>query len=154
MSDQPARKKIDLIRREMPKQEPKVRAHNFSEVALGYTAELAMQEARRCLDCKKPLCMPSCPVNAIYKRPDGLVILEIDLNQSRQGQAEEGVVISKSSSGETIRYAPRITTTIHSVVKVPSGKTAVVAGAASQSGPRRSETLLLVSARVLNIKGE
>jgi glutamate synthase (NADPH/NADH) small chain len=46
----------------MPKQEPEVRNQNFSEVALGYTAELAMQEARRCLQCKKPFCVASCPV--------------------------------------------------------------------------------------------
>ncbi len=55
-------KKLDLQRREMPKQEPEVRSHNFSEVALGYTPELAIEEARRCLQCKKPLCMANCPV--------------------------------------------------------------------------------------------
>jgi len=57
-----APKKIDLQRREMPKQEPEVRRENFAEVALGYTPELAMEEARRCLLCKKPLCVPNCPV--------------------------------------------------------------------------------------------
>ena len=55
-------KKIDLQRREMPKQEPEIRSHNFSEVALGYTPELAMEEARRCLQCKKPFCVYNCPV--------------------------------------------------------------------------------------------
>ena len=55
-------KKIDLNRREMPKQEPEVRSHNFTEVALGYTPELAMQEARRCLQCKRPFCVANCPV--------------------------------------------------------------------------------------------
>lgn len=54
--------KIDLNRREMPKQEHHVRSHNFFEVALGYTAELAMEEARRCLQCKKPFCVADCPV--------------------------------------------------------------------------------------------
>ncbi len=58
----PAPKKIDLHRREMPKQEPEVRRQNFSEVALGYTPELAMEEARRCLQCKKPFCVANCPV--------------------------------------------------------------------------------------------
>ena len=58
----PAPKKIDLQRREMPKQEPEIRRQNFSEVALGYTRELAMEEARRCLQCKKPFCVSSCPV--------------------------------------------------------------------------------------------
>jgi glutamate synthase (NADPH/NADH) small chain len=56
-------KKIDLQRREMPKQEAEVRRFNFAEVALGYTAELAMEEARRCLQCKKPFCVANCPVN-------------------------------------------------------------------------------------------
>ena len=48
---------------EMPTQLPEVRAHNFSEVALGYTAEIAVEEARRCLNCKNPTCVQGCPVN-------------------------------------------------------------------------------------------
>ncbi len=59
---QAAPKKIDLDRREMPKQDPEVRRQNFSEVALGYTADLAMEEARRCLQCKKRFCVENCPV--------------------------------------------------------------------------------------------
>ncbi len=47
----------------MPAQDAKLRAHNFDEVALGYTPELAMDEAARCLQCKKPVCMAGCPVN-------------------------------------------------------------------------------------------
>ena len=47
----------------MPEQEPKVRAKNFAEVPLGYTPEMAMAEASRCLQCKKPFCMDGCPVN-------------------------------------------------------------------------------------------
>jgi glutamate synthase (NADPH/NADH) small chain len=53
----------DFHRREMPKQEAHVRRHNFLEVALGYSAELAVAEARRCLQCKKPFCVADCPVN-------------------------------------------------------------------------------------------
>ncbi len=56
-------RKLDLHRREMPKQEAEVRARNFNEVALGYTAETAVEEARRCLQCKKPACVSGCPVN-------------------------------------------------------------------------------------------
>ena len=48
---------------EMPTQEPQVRAHNFSEVALGYTRELALDEAARCLNCKNRPCVEGCPVN-------------------------------------------------------------------------------------------
>jgi glutamate synthase (NADPH/NADH) small chain len=47
----------------MPEQEPLVRAHNFKEVPLGYTPEMAQQEAARCLNCKKPQCVTGCPVN-------------------------------------------------------------------------------------------
>ena len=46
----------------MPTQEPSVRAHNFDEVALGYTAEMAVLEADRCLNCKNPACVAGCPV--------------------------------------------------------------------------------------------
>ena len=54
--------KVDLVRRPMPKQEPVERVRNFDEVALGYTAELAREEAARCLGCKKPGCVDGCPV--------------------------------------------------------------------------------------------
>ncbi len=46
----------------MPSQDAKVRARNFEEVALGYTREMAIDEAARCLNCKKPLCVEGCPV--------------------------------------------------------------------------------------------
>lgn len=47
----------------MPSQEPKVRARNMSEVALGYTREQAVVEANRCLQCKNQPCVKGCPVN-------------------------------------------------------------------------------------------
>ena len=47
----------------MPSQEPLVRAHNFDEVALGYTEELALDEAQRCLNCKNFPCVQGCPVS-------------------------------------------------------------------------------------------
>jgi len=55
-------KKLDLNRHEMPKQPPEVRRRNFSEVALGYTPDLAVSEAKRCMQCKKPKCVSGCPV--------------------------------------------------------------------------------------------
>ena len=48
---------------EMPKQRPEERIHNFEEVAKGYTKELALEEASRCLNCKNPQCRKGCPVN-------------------------------------------------------------------------------------------
>jgi glutamate synthase (NADPH/NADH) small chain len=46
----------------MPEQEPAVRARNFKEVTLGYTEEMAVEEATRCLNCKNKPCMTGCPV--------------------------------------------------------------------------------------------
>ncbi|MDI6708436.1 MAG: NADPH-dependent glutamate synthase [Candidatus Thermoplasmatota archaeon] len=51
-----------IPRTKMPEQEPKERIKNFNEVALGYDDELAVQEATRCLQCKKPECVKGCPV--------------------------------------------------------------------------------------------
>ena len=47
----------------MPSQEPNVRNKNFKEVALGYTAEMAVNEAQRCLQCKNHPCRSGCPVD-------------------------------------------------------------------------------------------
>ena len=47
----------------MPEQPPKIRARNFLEVPLGYSPEMARQEASRCLNCKRPACVNGCPVN-------------------------------------------------------------------------------------------
>ncbi|MCU0860982.1 MAG: NADPH-dependent glutamate synthase [Methanomassiliicoccales archaeon] len=49
-------------RQKMPEQPPLVRARNFNEVPLGYSPEMALLEAGRCLQCKKPTCMTGCPV--------------------------------------------------------------------------------------------
>jgi len=56
-------KKETIPRQPMPEQPPEVRRRNFLEVPLGYTPELAMKEAERCLQCKKPSCMEGCPVS-------------------------------------------------------------------------------------------
>ena len=54
---------MTLTKTPMPEQDPKVRARNFKEVSLGYTAEMAMEEAGRCLKCRNPKCVTGCPVN-------------------------------------------------------------------------------------------
>ena len=46
----------------MPTQDPNVRNKNFKEVALGYTAEMAVNEAKRCVHCKNKPCQTGCPV--------------------------------------------------------------------------------------------
>ena len=54
---------MSLKKMPMPEQEPAVRAANFGEVALGYTQEMAIDEANRCLNCKHMPCVAGCPVN-------------------------------------------------------------------------------------------
>ena len=81
---------IDPKKHEMPTQDPKVRAHNFKEVALGYTKEIAIEEAKRCLNCKNRPCVSGCPVNVNI--PDFI-------SEIKNGNFEEAYqVISKSSS--------------------------------------------------------
>lgn len=53
---------LNLNRMAMPLQDPERRSHNFEEVALGYTAEMASEEASRCIQCKNRPCIGGCPV--------------------------------------------------------------------------------------------
>jgi len=55
--------RIKIPRQQMPAQDPKERIHNFREVPNGFTPALAVKEAQRCLQCKKPTCMDGCPVD-------------------------------------------------------------------------------------------
>jgi glutamate synthase (NADPH/NADH) small chain len=55
--------KLKIPRQEMPEQDQKLRTANHQEVPYGYTSELALLEAGRCLQCKKPECVLGCPVN-------------------------------------------------------------------------------------------
>lgn len=59
-TETPARKAATRV--DMPCQPPAERRHNFHEVALGYTGEMAAAEAARCLQCKRPTCVKGCPV--------------------------------------------------------------------------------------------
>ena len=60
MEENPAKR---MTKHPMPEQDPVIRAKNFNEVALGYTAQIARDEAQRCLTCKNPQCVQGCPVN-------------------------------------------------------------------------------------------
>jgi len=62
LEDKP-KSKLDLNRVDMPRQDPLVRAHNYNEVALGYSDDMAKQEATRCIQCPKRPCVAGCPVN-------------------------------------------------------------------------------------------
>ena len=54
---------MSLLKVPMPEQEPKVRATNFEEVTLGYSKSMAVEESKRCLDCKTKPCVAGCPVS-------------------------------------------------------------------------------------------
>ena len=54
---------MSLTKVPMPEQDEVLRRNNFDEVALGYTEEMAIEEAKRCLNCKNMLCRTGCPVN-------------------------------------------------------------------------------------------
>lgn len=56
-------KNMSLEKVKMPELDPNVRNKNFEEVALGYTEEMAIEEANRCIQCKKSPCVTGCPVN-------------------------------------------------------------------------------------------
>ncbi len=79
-----------LKKNEMPVQDPQVRNKNFEEVALGYTKEQAVDEAKRCLNCKNRPCVGGCPVNIAI--PDFIA-------QMAEGDFEAAYqVIAKSSA--------------------------------------------------------
>ena len=59
------RQRLNLPRQAMPEQDPLIRAVNFDEVALGFTEDLARQEADRCLQCARPHCVEGCPVGVL-----------------------------------------------------------------------------------------
>ena len=81
---------MSLTRNEMPVQEPDVRNKNFKEVALGYTEEQAIDEAKRCLGCKNKPCSTGCPVQ---------IDIPAFISQVAEGNFEEAYkVITKSSS--------------------------------------------------------
>ncbi|MBR6572268.1 MAG: NADPH-dependent glutamate synthase [Clostridia bacterium] len=81
---------MSLTKNQMPTQDPKIRAKNFDEVALGYTEEIALAEAARCLDCKNMPCVTGCPVN---------IHIPAFINKVKQGDFEGAYeIISESSS--------------------------------------------------------
>lgn len=81
---------MSLNRNPMPSQDPKVRAHNFDEVALGYSEETAIDEALRCLNCKNMPCVSACPVK---------INIPAFISEIKKGEFEKAYeIISESSS--------------------------------------------------------
>ena len=81
---------MSLKRVPMPHQEPDIRNKNFSEVALGFTPEMAIEEASRCLNCKTRPCVSGCPVNVNI--PDFLMHLS-------KGEFEEAYQVITRTNG-------------------------------------------------------
>ena len=79
---------MNPLKNPMPSQDPQVRNGNFDEVALGYTAEMAIDEAKRCINCKNRPCVAACPVN--IKIPEFIAkIAEGDFEGAYQIIAED-----------------------------------------------------------------
>ena len=86
----PAKPNMRLTKNPMPSQEPQIRARNFDEVATGYTEEMAIDEALRCLNCKNMPCVTGCPVN---------IHIPAFIEKIKEGDFEGAYqVIAKSSS--------------------------------------------------------
>ena len=85
-----AKANMSLKRNAMPTQDAFVRAHNFDEVALGYTEEQAIDEAMRCLECKNMPCVSGCPVK---------IHIPEFISKIKEGDFEAAYqIITKSSS--------------------------------------------------------
>lgn len=109
-----------LERQKMPEQDPKIRSTNFDEVALGFTKEQAIEEAKRCIQCKKPSCMKGCPVEVkipaflkyVAQGDFDSAIKEIKLDNAlpavcgrvcpQETQCEEVCVLSKKGASVSI----------------------------------------------------
>ena len=85
-----AERNMDMKKCPMPVQDPDVRNKNFDEVALGYTYDMAVNEARRCLNCPKKPCQSACPVQI-----DIPAFIERVANEDMDGAFE---ILSKSTS--------------------------------------------------------
>ena len=111
---------MSLKKNPMPSQEPDVRNKNFDEVALGYTEEMAIDEAKRCLNCKNKPCVSGCPVGIPIPEFVGKVA-EGDLAAALTG--EDGTRDSLEpatlalSTDQLARDYPRHATSLFNLVK-------------------------------------
>ncbi len=83
------KERMELPRQSMPTQDPMDRIKNFNEVALGLTAEMAITEAERCLECKKPRCVDGCPVG---------IDIPAFIHEMQEGDFEKALAIIKKAN--------------------------------------------------------
>ncbi|MFA5511748.1 MAG: NADPH-dependent glutamate synthase [Candidatus Kapaibacterium sp.] len=89
MSELSTKERYKIQRHQMPEQDAELRSKNFQEVNLGYTIEIAMEEADRCIRCKNPVCVAGCPVSV--KIPDFIRMIA-------DGKFEEAASILKEDN--------------------------------------------------------
>ncbi|GAB1372980.1 hypothetical protein MASR1M45_30440 [Candidatus Kapaibacterium sp.] len=89
MADLTTKERYKIERHSMPEQDALARSRNFEEVNLGYTFEIAMEEAERCIRCKNPVCVAGCPV--AVKIPDFIKMIA-------EGKFEEAASILKEDN--------------------------------------------------------
>ncbi len=77
------------VKNQMPTQEPLLRINNFNEVSLGYSQEQAIDEAKRCLDCKHKPCISGCPVG---------IDIPLFINKIIEGETEQAYKVIQLSS--------------------------------------------------------
>jgi glutamate synthase (NADPH/NADH) small chain len=97
------KERMQIHRQRMPEQASVVRAANFEEVNLGFTEQLALLEADRCLQCKDPRCMAGCPVNVNIPRFIELV------SQGNMAEAARSLICDNALPAITGRVCPQET---------------------------------------------
>jgi glutamate synthase (NADPH/NADH) small chain len=97
------KERLQISRQKMPEQASTARAANFEEVNLGFTEQLALLEADRCIQCKDPRCMAGCPVNVNIPRFIGLV------SQGKINEAAQCLLCDNALPAITGRVCPQET---------------------------------------------
>jgi glutamate synthase (NADPH/NADH) small chain len=110
------KQRLQIERQKMPEQNSGARAANFSEVNLGFTEQLALLEADRCLQCKDPRCMKGCPVSVNIPK-----FLDL-LTAGRIAEAAQSLLCDNALPGVTGRVCPQETQCEIECVRAAKGK--------------------------------
>jgi glutamate synthase (NADPH/NADH) small chain len=95
------KQRLQIPRHKMPEQEAALRATNFAEVNLGYTEQLALREASRCLSCRDPRCMKGCPVGVNIPKFINL------LTHGKMAEAAQSLLCDNALPAVTGRVCPQ-----------------------------------------------